>query len=76
MTKLRICGEISLINDDGTPCDPAGVELVIGETDKEVPYDELTDLVGVRGFLSMTCLDKFVDDCDFRFITPEEFDHK
>lgn len=76
MAKIRICGEISLIDDNGTPCDPAGVELVIGETDKEVLYDELIGLVGVRGFLSMTCLDEIIDVCDFHFITPEEFDRK
>lgn len=78
MTKpkpVRICAKIfGLAIDEKGNKTYAGVEVKLGESDKEIDYKKLTESVDESAFLKMFCLDEIVTAKDVAFITPEEYD--
>ena len=75
--KLRICFEINGLAEDehGNPA-PAGLAMSLGETEKQVDYQELTKNINIHSVLELTCLNGFVRPEDVKIITPEEYDEK
>lgn len=63
--KLRVCLELG---------DFGGLEVSLGETEKEVPYEELTKDVNIESILETICLNGVVKPEDVKIITPEEYD--
>ncbi len=75
--KLRVCLEINGLAEDefGNKC-PAGVQISLGETDKQIDYNELTKNINIEGLLKTMCLDEVVCPEDVKIITPEEYDRE
>ncbi|GEM_PF-3125456 len=74
MAKVRICFRIQDADVDkkGKPI-PAGLCVDIGESDKEIDYNELTKDLDKRKFLDAIGL-QFIQDDKIEIITPEEYD--
>lgn len=75
--KLRVCFEIDGLAEDehGDPA-PAGLAMTLGETEKQVDYQEFVQNISIDGVLKFVCLDGIVRPEDVRIITPEEYDEK
>lgn len=65
MSKLRVCLELGEFG---------GLEISLGETEKEIPYEELTKDVNIESILETICLNGVVKPEDVKIITPEEYD--
>lgn len=74
--KIRVCFELSTRNEAGNVDSTFGLSMTIGESDKEIDYQELTASINKEGVLRTTCLDSIVKPEDMRIITPEEYDEK
>lgn len=74
--KVRVCFELSTRDDDGNISGTFGLAMTIGESDKEIDYQQLTASINKEGVLRTTCLVDFVKPEDVRIITPEEYDEK
>lgn len=74
--KIRICFELSTRDDAGNIDSTFGLEMAIGESDKEVDYQKLTASVNKEGVLQTTCLAGIVKPEDMKIISPEEYDEK
>lgn len=66
MYELRVCFEIA-----AHPC-PVGVEITIGESLNEVPYEELVKCVKIDSVASMLR----ANPEHITIITPEEYDER
>lgn len=77
MYKVRVCFEIDGIAEDeqGNPC-PAGLQITIGESEKEIPYEELIADIDIPAMLRGVGLGSIVKTEDVRVITPEEYDER
>lgn len=77
MSKIRICFEVLglAFNEDGTPS-PAGLQLDLGESEKEISYDQLSKDIDISGVLSLFGLDDMIRPEDVRIIPPEEYDER
>lgn len=75
MYKIRICLEVDGLAQDENrqPC-PSGVQIEIGESEIEIPYDKPTSSVDITRVLQAACLDAIVDSGNAHFISPEEYD--
>lgn len=74
MNELIIYFEINGLASDehGNPC-PAGMQLSLGETEKQVDYSELTRNINIPGVLKLASLDGIVKPEDVTVLTPEEY---
>ena len=77
MHKVRVCFEIDGIAEDeqGNLC-PAGAQMVLGETEKEFSYEELTANINIPAFLASIGLSNIAKPEDVRIITPQEYDER
>lgn len=77
MNKIRVCFRVrGLARDkDDNPCD-AGLQVSLGETDKNIDYSALTSNINIEAILKMVCLDSIVSTEDVTIITPEEYDRE
>lgn len=77
MNKIRICLEIDGLGEDGNgnPC-PAGAQITLGETEKNIDYHELTKDLNIHGILKMMYLDAKFRPENVRVITPEDYDER
>lgn len=78
MSRLRICFEVLTglaTHDDGSPA-PAGMQLDLGETEKEIDYAQLTANISIPGVLSHFGLDSMIRPEDVQVISPEEYDER
>ena len=77
MYRVRICMEVEGLSKDeqGNPA-PAGLELDLGESKGEIPYEELTEGLNIPALLKVTFLDRFAKPEDVRIITPEDYDER
>lgn len=75
--KLRICFEVDGLGEDeeGNPV-PTGLAMTLGETEKQIDYQEFAKNISIEGVLKSICLDGIVKPEDVRIITPEEYDEK
>lgn len=75
--KLMVCYEIDGLAKDeyGDPA-PGGLAITLGETEKQIDYQELAQNISIDGVLKLVCLDGIVRPEDVRIITPEEYDEK
>lgn len=75
MAEIRICFEVNGIAEDegGMPC-PAGLQITLGESDKEIDYAELVKDVNIPAVLKMAFLQDYIKPENVRVITPEEYD--
>ena len=75
--KLQVFFEIDGLAEDehGNP-DPAGLAMTLGETEKQVDYQEFVQNINIDGVLKLVCLDGIVRPETVRIITPEEYDEK
>lgn len=74
--KVRVCFELSTRDDDGNVNGTFGLAMTIGESDKEIDYQQLTATINKEGVLRTTALVGFVKPEDVKIITPEEYDEK
>lgn len=76
MAKVRICFRVqdAAVNEAGKPS-PVGLCVDIGESDKEIDYNELTKDLDKREFLDAIGL-QFIQDDKVEFITPEDYDEE
>lgn len=77
MKEVRICLEVCGIaeNENGMPC-PAGLQISVGETEKEIDYAEMVKDIDIPRILKMTFLEGHVKPEDVKVITPEEYDER
>ena len=78
MNEIKIYLEIKnlAVDENGNRC-PAGIQVSLGETEKEIDYVELTKNVNLEGLLNMAALDELgVKLEDVKVITPEEYEAK
>lgn len=75
--KLRIFFEINGLAEDehGDPA-PAGLAMTLGETEKQIDYQEFVQNISINSVLKLACLNNTVNPEDVRIITPEEYDEK
>lgn len=75
--EVKVCFEVNGIaqSEDGMPC-PAGLQITVGEADREFDYMELAQAVDVSKVLKMACLEGYVKPEDVKIITPEEYDQR
>lgn len=75
MNEIKICFEIKdmAVDENGNRC-PAGMQISLGKTDKQVDYAELTKNINIPGILEMAALNELVNPKDIKVITPEEYD--
>lgn len=73
MHKVRVCFEIAGMaeDDQGHPA-PAGMEVCMGESLKEYPYEKLTKGIDYDAIANLL----HVDRKDITVITPEEYDER
>ena len=72
---VRICAKIfGLVVDEKGNKTYAGVEVKLGESNKEIDYKKLTESVDKSAFLKMFCLDGIATAKDVVFIAPQEYD--
>ena len=50
--------------------------MTIGESEKEIDYQQLTAAINKEGVWRTACLDRAVKPEDMKIITPEEYDEK
>lgn len=73
MYKVRACFEIAgmAIDENGRPA-PAGLQICLGESVKEWPYEDLTAHVDIDKVAALV----HVDPAAITIITPEEYDER
>ena len=73
MYRVRACFEIAgmAADENGNPA-PAGLQITLGESIKEVPYDELIKAADFDAIAAMF----HVKPEDITTITPEEYDER
>ena len=73
MYKVRACFEIAGMAEDenGNPA-PAGLQIVLGESTKEWPYEELMKNHDIEALAVMF----HVKPEDITIITPQEYDER
>lgn len=70
---MRICFEVST-TDNGEPC-TFGMQMSLGETDKQIPYEQLANAADIDKLIAVAHLDILgVTKDAVRVITPEEYD--
>lgn len=76
MAKVRICFRVqdAAVDKNGKPV-PAGLYVDIGESDKEIDYNELTKGLNRREFLDAIGM-QFIQEDKVKIITPEEYDRE
>lgn len=76
MYKVRVCFEIAasagMAYDEQNNPMPVGAQITIGESLKEVPYEELTKELKIDAVASMLK----VDPEEITIITPAEYDER
>lgn len=77
MAELRVCFEINGFAEDenGNPC-PAGLQMNIGNANKEIEYEKLTANIDIEKVIEYAGLSGIVKPEDVRIITPEEYDER
>ena len=77
MAELRVCFEINGFAEDenGNPC-PAGLQMNIGNANKEIEYEKLTENIDIEKVIEYAGLSGIVKPEDVRIITPEEYDER
>lgn len=75
MAEVRVCFEVSGLAEDknGNPC-PCGLQITIGETEREIDYAELVENISLSAVADL--LPGNVKPEDLTVITPEEYDAK
>lgn len=75
MNKVRICFSANGLASDeaGLPC-PSGIQIDLGETEKEIDYAALTKDISIPEILAYVGLDGIVNPEDVKVISPEEYD--
>ena len=73
MYKVRCCFEIAgmAADENGNP-KPAGLQITLGESLKEIPYEELMKSADIEAIAVMFN----VNPEDITIITPEEYDER
>ena len=73
MYKVRACFEIAgmAADENGTPA-PAGLQITLGESIKEIPYEELIKSADYEAIAAMF----HVQPDAITAITPEEYDER
>ena len=73
MYKVRACFEIAdmAVDENGRPA-PAGLEITLGESVKEWPYEDLIANVDIEKVAASI----HVDPRRLTIITPEEYDER
>lgn len=73
MYKVRACFEVAdmAVDENGRPA-PAGLEITLGESVKEWPYEELISHVEIEKVAAMVN----VDPAAVTIITPQEYDER
>ena len=73
MYKVRACFEIAGMAEDenGNPA-PAGLQITLGESLKEIPYEELKKSADIEAIAVMF----HVKPEDITIITPQEYDER
>lgn len=73
MYKVRACFEIAgmAADEHGNP-KPAGLQIMLGESVKEIPYDELIKCADIEALSVMF----HVDPAAITIITPQEYDER
>lgn len=74
--KVRVCFELCTRDEAGNIESIFGLAMTIGESGKEIDYQQLTATINKEGVLRTTCLDGIVKPEDMKIITPEEYDEK
>lgn len=65
--KVRVCFEMTTTDEDGESA-AFGVAVNLGETEKQLDYQELTQNINIGGVLKVTCLDGIVRPENVRVI--------
>ena len=75
MIELRVCFEVNGLaeDEDGNPCS-AGLQMTIGNAQKEIDYDKLTQNIDIEKVIEYAGLAGIVKPEDVKVITPEEYD--
>lgn len=75
--RLRIAFKIwgVIKNEDGSP-HPIGVCLDAGETEADIPYEELAAHINKEAILEHLGMSGTVHPDDMELITPEEYDQE
>ena len=73
MNKVRVCFEIAgmAADENGNPA-PAGLEITLGESEKEIPYEELAKAADIRAIANMIN----AKPEDITIITTQEYDER
>ena len=73
MYKVRACFEIAsmAVDENGQPS-PAGLQISIGESVKEWPYEDLISHIDISEVAAMV----HVDPAALTIITPQEYDER
>ena len=73
MYKVRCCFEIAdmAVDENGNPA-PAGLQICLGESVKEWPYEDLISHVDIEKVAATV----HVDPSRLTIITPQEYDKK
>ena len=74
--NVRVCLELCARNDAGAVKDTFGLNMDLGESAREIDYQELTAAINKEGVLRAAGLDGVVSPEDATFITPQEYDEK
>ena len=75
MSELRICFEVQGfgVDESGNPC-PVGMQISLGNSDKDIPYSVLTESINMSRILELACLDGLTKSENVKIISPEEYD--
>ena len=68
--KVRVCFELNTRDEAGNVDSTFGLAMTIGESEKEIDYQQLTAAINKEG------VDRAVKPEDMKIITPEEYDEK
>ena len=73
MCKVRVCFEVAgmAADEHGNP-KPAGLQICLGDSLKEWPYDDLTSRIDISKVAAMINR----DPKDITVITPQEYDER
>lgn len=73
MYKVRACFEVAdmAIDENGRPAS-AGLQICLGESVKEWPYEDLTSHIDISKVAAML----HVDPAAITIITPQEYDER
>ena len=73
MCKVRVCFEVAGIaaDEQGNP-KPAGLQICLGDSLKEWPYEDLTSRIDISKVAAMV----HVNPAAISIITPQEYDER